>query len=238
VSVIDLPQRKVLAEIRLGTQPKLSVAEQGESLFYDARLAHDGWFSCHSCHSDGHSNGLLNDNQGDGSFGAPKRVLSLLGVKDTAPWAWNGGMAELETQIRKSMRTTMHNRKPTDEQVRALAAYLRTLSPPPPLERFAEKRDEAAIKRGQALFDRHACGKCHAPPTFTSGRTYNVGLTDEVGNTHFNPPSLRGVSQGGPYFHDNRAASLEDVFTRHRHQLKTPLPVDELRDLLDYLRSL
>src|SRR2546429_167098 len=82
--------------IPLGPQPELSLAERGELLFYDARLSHDGWFSCHSCHTDGHSNGLLNDNLGDGSFGAPKRVLSLLGVRDTGPWAWNGTMPDLE----------------------------------------------------------------------------------------------------------------------------------------------
>ena len=51
--------------------------------------------SCHSCHPDGHTNGLLNDNLGDGNFGAPKRVLSLLGVGQTGPWAWNGGVADL-----------------------------------------------------------------------------------------------------------------------------------------------
>ena len=59
-----------------------------------AKLAHDGWFSCHSCHTDGHTNSRLNDSLGDGSFGAPKRVLSLLGVNDTAPWAWNGGIQQ------------------------------------------------------------------------------------------------------------------------------------------------
>jgi len=194
--------------------------------------------SCHSCHTDGHSNGLLNDNLGDGSFGAPKRVLSLLGAKDTGPWAWNGGMMDLEKQIRKSIQTTLRNRKPDDDQVRALAAYVRTLAPAPPLGRFAEKQDQESVRRGRALFEKHNCTSCHTPPVYTSGKTYNVGLTDEVGNTHFNPPSLRGVSQGGPYFHDGRAATLEEVFTRHRHQLKAALTGAELRDLLAFLRTL
>jgi YVTN family beta-propeller protein len=100
VSVVDLVAEKVEAEVRLGPPPRLGAAERGELLFHDARLSHDGWLSCHSCHTDGHTNGLLVDNQTDGSLGTPKRVLSLLGVGDTGPWAWNGKMADLESQVR------------------------------------------------------------------------------------------------------------------------------------------
>jgi YVTN family beta-propeller protein len=238
VSVVDLTQQKVEAEIRLGPQPDLSLSERGELLFYDARLSHDGWLSCHSCHTDGHTNGLLNDNLGDDSYGAPKRILSLLGVRDTGPWAWNGSMPDLESQIHKSILTTMHGSKPSAEQVKALAAYFRTLAPPPSLTRAMGEADEAVIQRGREVFQKQACGNCHTPPEYTSRKTYDVGLTDEVGNTHFNPPSLRGVSQGGPYFHDNRATSLREVFTRHRHQLKGDLSQQELEELLAFLSSL
>jgi cytochrome c peroxidase len=65
-----------------------------------------------------------------------------------------------------------------------------------------------------------------------------VGLRDEVGNSRFNPPSLRGVAHGGPYFHDNRAGNLNDVFVQHRHQLKNDLTAEKLEDLLTFLRSL
>jgi YVTN family beta-propeller protein len=237
VSVVDLGDKKVLAEVALGPQPDLDLADRGEVLFHDARLSHDGWFSCQSCHTDGHTNGLLNDNLGDDSFGAPKRVLSLRGVRDTGPWAWNGTMPDLESQVRKSIPSTMRGREPTDVDVRALVAYLRTLPPAPALARSRGAVDEAAVRRGREVFEQHACGTCHAPPEFTSRKTYDVGLVDEVGNRHFNPPSLRGVSQGGPFFHDNRAATLPEVFTRHRHQLKGELPQQELDDLLSFLNS-
>jgi cytochrome c peroxidase len=179
----------------------------------------------------------LNDNLGDGSFGAPKRVLSLRGVGDTAPWAWNGSMMDLGEQVRKSIRTTMHGPNPSDEQVRDVTAFLRTLPPAPPLGSF-RKADAATVRRGREVFERQGCAGCHTPPTYTSPRTYDVGLVDEVGNTRFNAPSLRGVSQGGPYFHDNRAATLEDVFRRHKHQLKGPLGEREVADLTAFLRSL
>jgi cytochrome c peroxidase len=207
-------------------------------LFHDARMAHDGWFSCHSCHTDGHTNNLLNDNLSDGSLGTPKRILSLRGVKDTGPWAWNGSMPDLETQIRQSVQSTMQGKKPTAEQVRDLAAYLRTLPAPPSLDRLRGKLDNGAIRRGGEVFRAQGCTSCHTPPTYTSAKTYDVGIHDEAGLRRFNPPSLRGVSQGGPFFHDDRAATLCEVLTRHRHQLKKDLSRQELNDLLSFLGSL
>jgi cytochrome c peroxidase len=238
VSVLDLKAGKVRVEIPLGRRAERSTAQRGEELFYDARLSHDGWFSCHSCHTDGHTNGRLNDNLSDGSLGTPKRVLSLLGVKDTAPFAWNGAMPDLQTQIRQSVQSTMQGTKPAEETVRRLSAYLRTLTAPPGLDRARSTLDNTAVKRGRRVFERQGCAVCHAPPTYTSPRTYNVGLKDEAGKTAFNPPSLRGVSQAGPYFHDSRARTLADVFRRYRHELKKDLSKPELADLLSFLRSL
>jgi YVTN family beta-propeller protein len=196
ISVIDLSTAKVSAEIRLGRLPELTPAERGELLFFDARLSLDGWYSCHSCHSDGHSSGQLNDNFTDGSFGTPKRVLSLLGVKDSAPWAWNGQMKELAEQVRQSLTSTMQGPEPKTADVAALTAYLQTLSPPPALAQARGKTDRAARERGRQMFTDLGCVGCHKPPLYTTARTYDVGLRDEAGETKFNPPSLRGVSQG------------------------------------------
>jgi len=239
VSVVNLLKAKVIAEVPLGKEGELRARDRGEMLFHDARLAHDGWLSCHSCHTDGHTNGLLNDNLGDGSFGAPKRVLSLLGSGDTAPYAWLGSMPDLESQVRKSILTTMHGRTPFDQQVHDLAAFLRSLPPPPALASLAgHGQKNGAVEKGRMIFHDQGCARCHTPPAYTSSKTYEVGLHDEVGNTHFNPPSLRGVSQGGPYFHDNRAITLEDVFTKYRHQLKGELSKSQQQDLVSFLRSL
>lgn len=234
VAFVDLPGRKVAATVALGARPPLSDAERGERLFYDARLSHEGWFSCHSCHTDGHTNGLLSDTLSDGGFGAPKRVLTLLGTKDTGPWTWIGGMPDLESQVKKSILTTMRGPRAEASTVRDLTAYLGTLVPPPPIRRA----EAAAVQRGRDVFEARGCAKCHAPPTYTTPKTYDVGLRDEANNRTFNPPSLRGVSQGGPYLHDGRAATLEDVFTRHTHPGPEPLPRGELKELVRFLRSL
>jgi cytochrome c peroxidase len=235
VSVVDVPGGAVARTIDLGPRADLTPSDRGEVLFHDARLSNEGWLSCQSCHTDGHSNGRLADTLGDGTYGTPKRVPSLLGVKDTAPLAWNGSVPDLPTQVRKSVETTMRGGKLSAEQVGDLTAYLETLSPPPARARLVGKVDEAAVRRGQDVFARQACATCHSPPTYTSAKAYDVGLADEAGLKLFNPPSLRGVGQGGPYFHDGRAATLAEVFTRHRHQLKAELTKAELNDLLAFL---
>ncbi len=232
VSVVGLKQARVEATVALGTADKPTAEDRGEALFRDARLSHDGWMSCHSCHTDGHTNGQLNDNASDGSSGTPKRVLSLLGARDTGPWAWNGSMPDLETQVRRSVSHTMQGPKLTAEQVRDLTAFLGTLAPPPPA------KEDAVVRRGREVFEKLGCAACHAPPTYTTAKTYDVGLADESGQRSFNPPSLRGAAHGGPYFHDGRAATLEDVVVRHRHQIKDPLSKKELEDLLGFLERI
>jgi YVTN family beta-propeller protein len=238
ISIVDLGERKVTKTISLGTPPKLSLADRGEVLFYDARLSLDGWFSCNSCHVDGHTNGELNDNMSDGSFGASKRILTMRGVGRSGPWAWNGKAASLEGQIRNSARSTMQGPKLTDDQVKALAAYLRSLPPPPSLALATGEVDAASVARGKAVFARQECADCHEPPRYTSADAFDVGLHDTKGNTRFNPPSLLGVSQGGPYFHDNRSGTLDEVFTKHRHQLHGKPTRQEIADLVEFLKTL
>ena len=239
ISLVDLVDRQVTATISLGPAPTLSVVQQGELLFYDARLSHDNWMSCHSCHTDGHTNGERNDNFSDRSFGAPKRVLSLLGVRDTLPLAWNGQVQTVQRQIENSIEKTMQREEPLPRgEVKAIAAYLQTLELPPSLDVLRGTVDAAAIERGRTVFARHDCGACHAAPTYTSPETYDVGLVDSQGNKQFNPPSLRGLSHRGPYFHDSSAATLEDVFQKHSHPSGEKFSEGEVRDLAAFLRSL
>jgi YVTN family beta-propeller protein len=232
VTVIDVGEGRAVARISLGPQPELSLADRGELLFYDGRLSHDGWMSCHSCHPDGHTNNQLVDNLSDGSYGNPKRVLTLLGAADSGPWAWNGTTADIEQQVRLSITSTMQGPKPTDEQVAALAAFVRSLKPPPP-----QPVDATAAEAGHKLFEELGCRDCHSPPTYTSPGVFAAGTSDEDGRQKFNPPSLRGVFQRTGHLHDNRAETLSDVF-RDRHPLPRKLSEAEIEQLVTFLRSL
>lgn len=239
ISIVNLAEREVTVTIPLGPQPDLSVVQQGELLFYDARLSHDGWMSCHSCHTDGHANGEKNDNFSDRSFGAPKRVLSLLGVKDTLPLAWNGGVQTLQRQIENSLDATMQREDPLPKaEVKKIVAYVQSLENPPPLPVLRGTLDAAAVDRGKQVFAKRDCVSCHAPPTYTSPAAYDVGLPDAQGNREFNPPSLRGLSHRGPYFHDNSATTLDEVFTKQGHPNGSAYEAEEVRDLKAFLESL
>jgi YVTN family beta-propeller protein len=236
ISVVGVDTGIRRATIPLGPSPPPGPVDRGERLFYDAKLSHDGWLSCHSCHTDGHANGRLSDTLGDGSYGAPKRIPSLLGVGSTGPWSWAGDVRRLEDQVRQSITTTLHGAAPTDADVGALTAFLRSL-PPPPSTAPAHRPGNASVARGRAVFDRE-CAACHRPPHYTSAGRYDVGLTDEVGNRRFNPPSLRGVGQRERLLHDARAESLDDLFRRHHHPPDATLTVREIADLIGFLRTL
>jgi DNA-binding beta-propeller fold protein YncE/mono/diheme cytochrome c family protein len=244
LSVLELDNPEAVHHIRFRETPDdLTSAERGERLFYDGRLSLDGWFSCHSCHTDGHANGQNNDNLGDGDFGRPKRVPSLLGVGESGPWAWNASKDHLSEQILGSVKTTMQGEGIDEQAAHDLAEYLRTLAPPPGLEKARGRMDKGQPEvgrrdAGERIFRRAGCVDCHAPPSYTTESVYDVGLTSVGEPVKFNPPSLRGVSQRDNLFHDGRANSLEEVINQYQHGQDNPLSEDDRASLLAFLRSL
>jgi hypothetical protein len=242
VTVLSLEGKAPVVEttISLGEIRDLTLAEQGEQTFYDASVSLDGWFSCHSCHTDGHTNGQRADTFGDEDRGAPKKVVSLRGVSDSGPWAWTGSKSSLEEQIKTSLIISMQTQIPTDElPIESLSAYLKTLAPAPSL-RLANNRMPGGDVLAEARigFEAAGCQNCHAGPGLTSNDTYDVGIHDEQGETLFNPPSLRGVSQRAPYFHDGRAATLAEVLKTSHHNSEMALSEKQIEQLQLLLESL
>ena len=238
LQVVDVQKGEVAKTIALGGPAEPSLARRGEAIFYDGRRSFNQWYSCHTCHVDGHTNGSTFDTLNDGSYGTLKKTLSLRGAARTGPWTWHGWQTDFKASLIHSMKTTMQGPEPTAEDVDALAEFLKTVDFPPP----AGPRDEAAI-RGEALFKNRACDACHVPPDYTSDEVFLVGLEEKRDKyTGFNPPALRGVSRRGPWLHDGRARTMEDLFQRHHRPKslndKPDFSADELRDLVAFLRSL
>jgi cytochrome c peroxidase len=129
----------------------------------------------------------------------------------------------------------MQGPKPSDADLDALLAFLATVDFVPPRPVTATD----AVARGREVFRAHGCHRCHAPPLYTTPRVYKVGLEskDDV-YEGFNPPSLRGVGTRGPWLHDARARTLEDVFRHHPDPQGVPIELRELADLVAFLRSL
>lgn len=236
LSLIQPKQESTVTHVSLGEVKELSSAEKGEQLFFDAKLSLDGWMSCHSCHTTGHTNHRLNDNLSDGSYGTAKLVPSLLGVADSGPWGWNGSVTSLEDQVSKSVKHTMHGRELNDEDVNCLVAYLKTLKVPG-LESRPSK-SAGYVDLGRALFDEFKCASCHTPPAYTSPQIYDVKLPDVIGNREFNPPSLRGLFYRRHFLHDATAKSLSDVFQKCEHGITRELSERELAALIAFLQTL
>jgi YVTN family beta-propeller protein len=239
IQVVDFDLGAVTKTIPLGSAAEKSLARKGEAIFYDADRSFNHWYSCSSCHSEGHTNGSNFDTFNDGSYETPKKTLSLRGVGQTAPYTWHGWQPDLRKLVHESMTKSMQGPEPTDADLDALIAFLKTLEFRP----GRKAADQTTVSRGKEIFVSRACGDCHAPPTYSSPAVFNVGL--EAPNDAykgFNPPSLRGVAARSPFLHDGRTFSLTDVLTRYHRpsQLngKADLSESEVKDLISFLRSL
>ncbi|HSU05175.1 MAG TPA: cytochrome c peroxidase [Acetobacteraceae bacterium] len=121
----------------------------------------------------------------------------------------------------------------------------------------------AAAKRGFDLFNgRGHCAGCHSGWTFTDGSFHDIGSAEgnDTGRGRFFPksqdlqyafktPTLRGISQRGPYMHDGSVKTLADVINLYnrggiarpsRASLIEPLHLtaEEQAELLAFLETL
>jgi YVTN family beta-propeller protein len=252
VQVVDAASGTLSRTIALGGPKELSLARQGEILFHDATRSFNQWYSCNTCHSDGHTNGLdfdtLNDGWQDLSTAhkrSRKKVPTLRGVTRTGPWTWHGWQRSLEDSVVESFTKSMQGPKPSPEDVKAVVAFLETLDFPPNPYRAPDGALSPAAERGKAVFrsPKAACNTCHGGPEFTDGKIHEVGL-EEPDDVYqgYNPPSLRGVYDKDPYLHDGRSKTLRDALTGpHNPEDVTglgSLSEQELDDLIAYLKSL
>jgi len=243
VQVIDVKLGKVVRTVALGGPDKPSLARQGEAIFYDAKRSHHQWFSCHTCHVDGHTNCLKFDTLNDESYGNPKQTPTLRNVTRTGPWTWHGWQNDLGKSIEKSMTETLFGTPPSADDVKAVLAFLDTLDEPPSPHLLANGSLSEAAQRGKELFHGKArCARCHQGEYYTSSKNYDVGLeADGSPFDHWNPPTLRGLWDRGPYLHDGRAATLEELLRADHRPEKLggkALTPEERRDLIEFLKAL
>lgn len=245
VQVVDPVARKIVKTIALGGPAEPSLARQGEAIFHDGRRSLDQWYSCHSCHYEGHTNAVTMDTRNDGRFGNYKVVLSLRNVTHTGPWTWHGWQNDLTLAMRKSLTDSMQGKEPNDTDIKALIAFLGTLEPPPNPFRKADGSLADAARRGEQVFrgEKSGCARCHGGAYFTDGKIHEVG-TGERGDVYkgYNSPSLIGVYDRPNYLHDGRAKSLEELLKGAHNPDhvtgKGELSSTELADLIEYLKSL
>jgi YVTN family beta-propeller protein len=245
VQIVDAVAAKKVGSIPLGGPTEISVERRGEILFNDARLSHHQWYSCSSCHTDGHTSYVNFDTLNDKRYGSGKKTPTLRGVTETGPWTWHGWQKDLVDAAGRSVVESMQGSPIPRADAEAIVAYLATLTHPVNPNRNPDGSFTDAAKRGQAVFrgEKANCARCHSGRHFTDGLTHDVG-TKERGDAipGYNPPSLVAVYDRAPYLHDGRARTLESLLTRHHNPAKLngkgELTEQELKDLIEYLKQL
>jgi hypothetical protein len=220
-------QGTVTATVPLGG---LSVLDTGHELFHRDTGA---GIACASCHLEGSEDGRVwkFDPIGD------RRTQSLeVGLKDTAPFHWDGDMTTFTTLMDEVFVHRMGGAPQTPERTQALLDWISQLTPP---ARIREANDPAVL-RGKTVFEssRVGCASCHAG---SHSQSAFVGTT-EAGHA-LQVPKLTGVGFRAPFLHNGCAATLLDRFNPacgggDRHGTTSHLTVAEKADLVAYLESL
>lgn len=266
VSVIDTGSYSVTATISASQIPLPPILLEGKRLFNssdDPRLSNAQWIACSTCHFDGEQDGRT----WTFGFAGSRNTTSLRGMIETYPLRWSGEWdesADSEFAIRQENFGTglidglMHcSFSPVDcvnqpanqgraAALDALAAYIDFLAVLPSPGHSLGQPLTAAEARGQAIFSRPAlgCASCHPPPLYTDQQTHDVGTEgpgEKIGPA-YDTPSLRGLFDSAPYFHDGSATTLREAITRltpgGEHDVSPVLSESEIQDLLAYLLAL
>lgn len=248
VSVLDTATDAVIATIPTTTIPLSPVLLRGKILFHSASsssLSKDRWMACATCHFEGHADGrtwVFPD--------GPRNTQPLFGVAETTPLHWSGDLDELhdvESTIRviqagSGLADGASNCEPScsgpstnrnrSYDLDALATFMASLRAPRRTYASGE-----SVERGAAVFQRAGCVSCHPAPLYTDRRKHDVGSAishHEKKGSSFDTPSLRGLLQTAPYFHDGSAPTLGHVLDRHAPSVTAA----EREDLIAFLSSL
>lgn len=211
--------------------------DKGEKYFNDATYCFQNWQSCNGCHpGEGRTDGLNWDNLNDGT-GNPKNCKSMMKAHFTAPSMISGIREHAEKAVRAGFKYIQFNEVGEDIAT-CVDEYLKQLQPVPSPYLVDGKLSEKA-ERGRIVYQKYGCGACHSGPYYTDCKMHVIGADVEF-KQGWDTPTLVEVWRTAPYLFDGRAATMEEVFTVHRHGLgkKSKITAEEIDDLVEYVNSL
>jgi YVTN family beta-propeller protein len=256
VTVIDLERLEPAGRIDLGGPKIITKVRYGERLFHSADVTFHRQFSCHSCHPDGHVDGITYDIEPDGIGASPVDNRTLRGILDTAPFKWEGTNPSLRRQCGPRLAVFFTRIQPfTPEELSALDNYICTIPRPPNRYRPLGAELTDAQRRGKAVFERNTtndgrlipkqnrCVTCHFPPLYTDRRRHDVGTKMKLDReSEFDTPHLNNIYDSAPYLHNGIAPTLEQIWTERnpydQHGVTNDMTKDQLNDLIEYLKTL
>ncbi|HVO59330.1 MAG TPA: hypothetical protein VMT53_00265 [Terriglobales bacterium] len=254
IGIIDTKQDKLLDTIDLGSPKSLTALRRGEQIFYSAKYAFQGHFSCANCHIDATFDGLQWDLEPDG-FGVD--IVDNRSIEDltgTEPFKWNGGNPDLPTECGpRTEKYFYRSQSYNGQELTDLVTFVLSLPTRP--NRYRNGELSPAQERGKVIFDRtnykdgrpipeeNQCRYCHSAPKYTNQKQLNVGSGKPTDRSPLiDVPQLPDVAYSAPYLHDGSARSLEEIWTvfnpKDTHGVTNDLTKDELNDLIEFLRTL
>ena len=256
VTVINLSTLEASARIDLGGPEEITIVRRGEKLFHDANITFRRQFSCHTCHPDGHIDGITYDIEPDGLGVNPVDNRTLRGINDMAPYKWEGTNPSLRRQCGPRLAVFFTRIQPfTPDELTALDTYICTIPRPPNRYRKLGAPLTPAQRRGKAMFERtrtndgrlipvkQRCVNCHPPPLYNDGFVHDVGTKmplDRAGE--FDSPHLLNIYDSAPYLHNGMARTLEEIWTTFnpydQHGVTNDMTKDQLNDLIEHLKTL
>ncbi len=256
VDIIDTDTNAITRSLDLGGPQTISANRRGERLFYNAKFAFQGQFSCANCHLDSTFDGMNWDLEPDG-FG--KDVVDNRSIEDlsgTEPFKWNGGNPNLQTECGPRTEKFFYRSQSYNEHELAdLDTYIFSIPLRPNRYRLPGGQLTPAQERGKAIFGRtvtkagkpipesNQCAFCHSGPKYTNRQLADVGSGKIIDRSSLiDTPHLPDIAYSAPYLHDGSAQSMEEIWTVYNphdtHGVTNDLMKDELNDLIEYLKTL
>ncbi len=221
--------------IALNPNREESDAQRGERYFNDAMMCFQNWQSCNGCHpGDGRTDGMNWDLMNDG-VGNSKNCKSLLYSHVTPPSMISGIRASAELAVVKGY-TFIQFYQVSEEHATCVDKYLMSLEAVPS-PYLVDGELSPLAKKGRQVFDKLKCNECHSGPYYTDMKMYRIGDDVEF-EAGWDTPTLREVWRTAPYLFDGRAATMEEVFTIHKHGIEKKLSKKETEALTEYILSL
>ena len=208
----------------------------GRRMFFaalDERVAvKGGGVSCATCHFEGRNDGVTWQFM-DGKARQTPSLAGDLSFQDRFTWTDNVPSVAAEARLTSVDRMGGSGLSITES--RKIEAFVNATWYPDTLLAGVDDNRTAA---GKAIFEREdvGCATCHSGEQYTDQVGYTMlGLED------VRTPTLLGIAATGPYLHDGRAASLEQVLqvSDMGAMGDTSMLTDEEKsDLVYYLKSL
>ena len=248
--------------------PMPGVLRLGEHLFSSANsdttaLTQNHWIACAVCHLEGRSDAVT-WRFAQGPRDTPTNAGGMLGTGFLFRTADRQRVSDYWRTINIEQGGHFDpNVAAQAQQLTALEQYVNYGLPAP----IPPTLDAAKVAEGKTLFERAdvGCAGCHPGPRYTDSGAGNptldltqTVLLHDVGtcasgdlahqdmNAHpraacqFDTPSLTGLADSAPYFHDGSAATLHDALEQTRGKMGNIASLSAAQEdaLVEYLKSL